>query len=107
MLCVPFAGMLLFPAWIVAPGSGGRGIEVMGQRLVFTLGYLLTVLLAAIPAALLGGIGFLLGNWIGGLAVAMPAAAIGAGAVFAFELACALRLLGRRIDRFDLSQELR
>ena len=107
MLCVPFAGMLLFPAWIVAPGSSGRGIEVMGQRMVFMLGYLFTVLLAAIPAALLGGIGFLLGQWLGGMAVAMLAAALGACAVFAFELACALRLLGRRIDRFDLSQELR
>lgn len=107
MLCVPFAGMLLFPAWIVAPGSSGRGIEVMGQRMVFMLGYLFTVLLAAIPAALLGGIGFLLGQWLGSMAVAMLAAALGACAVFAFELACALRLLGRRIDRFDLSQELR
>lgn len=109
MLCVPFAGMLVFPAWIVAPGadSGGRGVEVMGQRMVFMLGYLLTVLLAALPAALLGGIGYLLGRWVGGTAVAMLAAAVGACAVFAFELACALRLLGRRIERFDLSQELR
>ena len=107
MLCVPFAGMLYFPAWIVATGSSGRGVEVMGQRMVFMFGYLLTVLLAALPAALLGGIGYLLGNWIGGTAIAMLAAAAGACAVFAFELACALRLLGRRIDRFDLSQELR
>jgi hypothetical protein len=71
------------------------------------LGYLLTVLLAAIPAALLGGLGFLLGNWLDGLAPAMLAAAAGACAVFAFELAVAVRLLGRRIERFDLSQELR
>ena len=63
--------------------------------------------LAALPAALLGGIGYLLGRWVGGTAVAMLAAAVGACAVFAFELACALRLLGRRIERFDLSQELR
>lgn len=107
MLCVPFAGMLVFPAWIVAPGSNGRGIEVMGQRMVFMLGYLFTVLLAAIPAALLGGIGFLAGRWLGGLSAAMLAAAVGACAVFAFELAVAVRLLGGRIDRFDLSQELR
>jgi hypothetical protein len=107
MLCVPFAGMLVFPAWIVAPGSGGRGIEVMGQRMVFMLGYLFTVLLAAIPAALLGGLGFLLGNWLVGMVAAILAAAAGTWAVFAFELAVAVRLLGRRIDRFDLSQELR
>jgi hypothetical protein len=108
MLCVPFAGMLVFPAWIVAPGAaGGRGVEVMGQRMVFMLGYLMTVLIAAIPAALLGGLGFLLGHWLGGMAAAILAAALGACAVFACELAVAVRLLGRRIDRFDLSQELR
>ena len=107
MLCVPFAGMLYFPAWIVAPGSGGRGIEVMGQRMVFMLGYLSTVLIATIPAALLGGIGFLLGRWLGGDIVAVLLAAACACAVLAAELALALRLLGRRIDRFDLSQELR
>ena len=107
MLCVPFAGMLLFPAWIVAPGAaGGRGVEVMGQRMVFMLGYLVAVLVAAIPAALLGGLGFLLGHWLGGMAAAILAAALGACAVFACELAVAVRLLGRRIDRFDLSQEL-
>ena len=49
----------------------------------------------------------LLGNWLDGLAPAMLAAAAGACAVFAFELAVAVRLLGRRIERFDLSQELR
>ena len=107
MLCVPFAGMLVFPAWIVAPGSGGRGIEVMGQRMVFMAGYLLTVLVAAIPAALLGGLGYLLGHWLGGMVPALPLAAVCACAVFACELALALRLLGRRIDGFDLSQELR
>jgi hypothetical protein len=79
----------------------------MGQRMVFMLGYLFTVLLIAIPAALLGGLGFLLGRWLGGLSLAMLAAAACACAVFAVELALALRLLGRRIDRFDLSQELR
>jgi hypothetical protein len=107
MLSVPFAGMLYFPAWIVAPGSSGRGIEVMGQRLVFMLGYLCTVLLAAIPAALLGGIGLLVGRWLGGWSAGILLASCCACAVFAVELAVWLRLLGRRIDRFDLSQELR
>jgi ABC-2 type transport system permease protein len=107
MLSVPFAGMLYFPAWIVAPGSSGRGIEVMGQRMVFMLGYLCTVLVAAIPAALLGGIGLLVGRWLGGWPAGILLASCCACAVFAIELALWLRLLGRRIDRFDLSQELR
>ncbi len=108
MLCVPFAGMLYFPAWIVAPGTaGGRGLEVMGQRMVFMLGYFVTVVLATLPAALLGGIGFLLVNWLAGPHAGMVVAALCASVVLAFELRLALRLLGRRIDGFDLSQELR
>jgi hypothetical protein len=107
MLCLPFAGMLVFPAWIVAPGNSGHGIEVMGQRMVFAFGYFLAVLLLALPAALLGGLGFLLGTWLGGWSAAALFAALGAGTVFALEFAVALRLLGRRIDGFDLSQELR
>jgi hypothetical protein len=107
MLSVPFAGMLYFPAWIVAPGSSGRGIEVMGQRMVFMLGYLCTVLLAAFPAALLGGIGLLAGRWLGGWNAGILLASCCACVVLAVELAVWLRLLGRRIDGFDLSQELR
>ncbi|PNS08971.1 putative ABC exporter domain-containing protein [Solilutibacter silvestris] len=107
MLCVPFAGMLYFPAWTLGPDNGGRGFDVMGQRMIFMFGYLLTVLLVAIPAALLGGIAYLFGHWVSGFALGVVLAAICGGIVFALELAFALRLLGRRIDRFDLSQELR
>jgi len=107
MLSVPFAGMLYFPAWIVASGSSGRGVEVLGQRLVFMLGYLCTVLVAAIPAALFGGICLLVGRWLVGWNTGIVAASCGACAVLAVELAVWLRLLGRRVDRFDLSQELR
>ena len=107
MLSVPFAGMLYFPAWIVASGSSGRGVEVLGQRLVFMLGYLCTVLVAAIPAALFGGICLLAGRWLVGWNTGILVASCGACAVLAVELAVWLRLLGRRVDRFDLSQELR
>ena len=108
MLCAAVRGHAAVPRVDRRAGIVRARHRVMGQRMVFMLGYLFTVLLAAIPAALLGGIGFLLGQWLGSMAVAMLAAALGACAVFAFELAPkALRLLGRRIDRFDLSQELR
>jgi hypothetical protein len=108
MLCLPFAGMLYFPAWVVAPGTGGaRGFDVMGQRLVFMLGYFVTISFAMLPAAIAGGIGFVLLNWAIGPVAGIIAAAILASATLAFELFGALRLLGQRIDNFDLSQELR
>ena len=107
MLCVPFAGMLYFPAWTVGTDAGGRGFEVMGQRLFFMLGYLFTLAVAMIPAAILGGLAFLLGRWVMNWGAGGLLAAICAGVVFALELSFVLRLLGGRIERFDLSQELR
>jgi hypothetical protein len=108
MLCLPFAGMLYFPAWIVAPGAGNaRVFDVMGQRLIFMLGYFVTMAIIMLPAVIVGGIGFLLANWMLGTVAGISIAAILASGTLAFELFAALRLLGRRIDRFDLSQELR
>jgi hypothetical protein len=111
MLCIPFAGMLYFPAWVVAPGAtggaGGRGFEVIGQRMVFMLGYFITVALAALPATLVAGLAFLLVNLAIGPVAGLIVAGMGASAILALELSGALRLLGRRVDGFDLSQELR
>ncbi|MFT4198951.1 MAG: hypothetical protein QM601_13805, partial [Pseudoxanthomonas sp.] len=108
MLCVPFAGMLYFPAWTVAPGSGGaQGMEVMGQRMLFMLGYFVALVLAVLPAALLGAFCFALVGWLAGFGAGVLAAAVCACAVLALELRVALHLLGRRIDGFDLAQELR
>jgi hypothetical protein len=107
ILCLPFAGALNFPAWVAPPGVGGRGVEMMGQRLIFIGGYLLVLVVALVPAALLGGLGLLLANWLAGRSAAIALAATCAFGTLAFELVCAVDLLGRRIDRFDLSQELR
>lgn len=107
MLCVPFAATLYFPAWVSPQKGGGRGVEVMGQRMIFMAGYLLTLALVMIPAALLGGLGFLLANWLVGMSTGMLVAAACACAVLALELHWAVGLLGRRIDGFDVSQELR
>ncbi len=109
MLCVPFAALLYFPAWSGGSGTGGRGFEVMGQRLVFSAGYLLALVLALVPATLLGGLAWLLMTSLAGasIAVALPVAALIASATLIVEMVLAIDLLGRRIDRFDVSQEMR
>ena len=107
MLCVPFAAALFFPAWAMPQKGGGRGVEVMGQRLIFMAGYMLTLALAMIPALAVAALVLLLASWLGGIAVGLLPAAACACAVLALELHLALGLLGRRIDRFDVSQELR
>jgi hypothetical protein len=64
-------------------------------------------LLALLPATLLAGVMFLLVNWLLGLLLATLLAAVAACAVLLLELHAVLGVLGRRIDDFDVSQELR
>jgi hypothetical protein len=63
--------------------------------------------IALLPAVVIAGIAFLLLNWLASMSLALLASALVAGLVLAIELAAVLWWLGRRIDDFDLSQELR
>lgn len=107
MLCVPFAGLLYFPAWTATIGARNGGFEVMGQRMIFMGAYIGTLLVALLPAALVGGLCFLLLNWSLGLAVALLGSSVVAAVVISGELAGAVYWLGRRIDAFDVSLESR
>lgn len=107
MLCVPFAGMLVFPAWTVSSGGREGGMEVMGQRLIFFGAYLLTMAVSLLPAAVVGGLAFLLVDWLAPTPVALATAGLLAGLALVVELGGAVAWLGGRIDRFDLAQELR
>jgi hypothetical protein len=107
MLCLPFAGLLFFPAWTTATGGRGGGFEVIGQRMLFMGGYLVALVAALFPVAVIAGGGFALAWWLGAPLAAIVLAALLALAVLGVELALAVLWLGRRIDRFDVSQELR
>jgi hypothetical protein len=104
LLCLPFAGVLLFPAWIGRPRGGG-GVEVMGQRLIFFGGYVLVLAVSLLPAVLVAGIVAGGVYWAAGPLAALPLFGLLAAAVLAGELMIAVRWLGRRIERYDLSQE--
>jgi hypothetical protein len=105
MLSLPFAGVLWFPAWAPAFSARGGGFEVVGQRMLFGFVFMLVIGFALLPAGAV-----VAGAWLAGGAVGWPLAGLLAGillatAIVAGEAALALRLLGRRIDRFDLSLE--
>ena len=107
VLCLPFAGVLWFPAWAGAISARGGGFEVAGQRVLFGVMFMLGLGIVLLPASLVGG-----GAWLLGTLFDLPVAglllgALAATAVILGETALALRLLGRRIDRFDLSLESR
>ena len=108
-LLIPNAAALLLPAWFVSDaagsGVGSRGIEVLGQRLLFLLAQLLTLLVALVPA----GVAFFL-VWVFGrsylpAAAVLPLAAAAASVVFAGEAAGGLALLGHWFEQYDVSAE--
>lgn len=105
MLCVPFAGLLVFPGW--SSGGRGGGIDVMGQRLIFGGVYLLALVLALLPAAAVSGALLFVSRLMADWPLAIGLASIAGAAVLAGEVALLVRWLGTRIERFDVSTELR
>jgi len=106
MIAIPFAATLYFPAWMSAVGQAGGGVEVMGQRLIYAGGYLLVLVVALLPAALAAALFYFALRWLAGIqAVALLAGAAVAATVLIAEFAAVVWWLGRRYERFDLSQE--
>jgi ABC-2 type transport system permease protein len=107
MLCIPFAGVLYFPAWAQPVGTqSAGGIEVMGQRLIFMLGYVVVLIVAVLPAAGVGAVVFFLANAFLGQAAALVLTALTASLLLCAELAGAVYWLGEKVENFDLSTEL-
>jgi ABC-2 type transport system permease protein len=97
---------LLFPAW--APqGGGARGIDVMGQRILFVGVLFLAMAGVLLPAALAAAAVFFLLLWVVGPIVAGVFGVLAALSVLGTEIAFAVAWLGKRFERFDLSAELR
>jgi hypothetical protein len=106
-LLVPNGAALLFPAWHQASRNRAAGPEALGQRLIFVFGQLFAVLLALLPAALLGFLLFFASFWLLGIPAALVIATAGVVAVVAGELCVGVWWLGGRFERLDIAQELR
>lgn len=105
-LLVPNAATLLFPAWFQSSRRREGGVEVMGQRMIFFLAQMVTMLVALLPAALLaGGVAFAL-QWLLGPIAAGLGAMVVVLAVLLVEIAGGVWWLGRRFEKFDLSSDL-
>ncbi len=107
MMCLPFAGMLVFPAWLISPGGREAGVEVMGQRLIFVGVYLVSLAIALIPAVVVGAIAWFLVQLFAPLAAALLVSAALAAVVLALEFGAAIHWLGKRVDGIDVALELR
>jgi hypothetical protein len=102
-----FASALFFPAWAANMSGQTADLAVIGQRLFFMLGFLLVLVVAALPAVAVGSVPFLLLYFI---SHSVPAAIFYGGITTAValgcELACIIWWLGDRYDRTDLSLDL-
>jgi ABC-2 type transport system permease protein len=106
-LLVPNAGALLFPAWAQTARPAGGGFDVMGQRLIFFAGQFLCLLLALLPAGVVGALTVFLTRWFLGLPASVGLAVIPILLVLVGEFWLGVWLLGPRFERLDISAELR
>jgi MFS family permease len=105
---VPNAAAVLFPAWMPSAGEHtDRGIDVMGQRLIFLAGQLLATAVAIVPAAIIAAMIFFVGQWLVGFVVAAALAVAAVFILLAIEAWLGVRWLGSRFEQLDLSAELR
>jgi hypothetical protein len=105
---LPNAATVLFPAWVQATRDRTeRGIEVMGQRLIFVAGQLFVTALAILPALLVGALMFFIGNLVAGVEIGAGMAVIAIAALLGLEAWLGIRWLGSRFEELDLSSELR
>ncbi len=107
-LLVPNAAAIVFPAWAQSAGDRTeRGIEVIGQRIIFVAGQLLITLIAVIPALLSAVLVVAISAWLVGPVVAGVLAVVVVFSLLAYEAWLGVRWLGGRFEQFDLSAELR
>jgi hypothetical protein len=99
------AVVLLLPGWVQLGRDHQRGVEAMGQRLISSLATIVSLLIAAAPAALLFLVAWFAGHWLVGQAI-IPIAALIAALGLLAEAAIGIFLLGRVFDKFDASKEL-
>jgi hypothetical protein len=107
-LLIVNAGAVLFPAWMQnSAARGPQGIEVMGQRILFMVIQMLTLLVMLLPVVLIGSIAFFIVRLFAGDVIAAAVALLLGMAILATEIGLGVWLLGNRFEKLDLSQELR
>lgn len=105
---IPNATAVLFPAWVQATRDRTeRGVEVMGQRLIFVASQLIVTALALVPALIVGSILFFVVNLVAGPAAGGAVATLSMVVLLASEVWLGVQWLGGRFERLDISSELR
>jgi hypothetical protein len=107
-LLIPNAAAVLFPGWMQSTRHRGeRGIEMLGQRIIFVLGQMLVIVVALLPAALGAAVLFFATQWLVGPVAATGLTTVAVVVILGAEVGCGLWWLGQRFERLDLAAELR
>lgn len=93
---------IVFPAWVAVGASRASGIEATGQRLLMLAGNLITLVLALLPGAIVGGGLALAVYWTTGVVLVFVPALLVAALLLA-ECWLATEALGRVLERTDVS----
>ncbi len=103
LMLIPTAATLLFPAWFKPSEVATPGLEMMGIRIVMVAGQFLVLLLALIPAAILGAAAWMSAAMLGASLFAPLAGATAAAITLGVEACLGVVWLGRIFDHFDPS----
>ena len=103
LMIIPTATTLLFPAWFKSGEAATPGLEMMGIRIIMVFGQFIVLILALIPAAILGATAWMSAALLGASLFAPLAGAIAAALALGVEACLGVVWLGRLFDRFDPS----
>jgi ABC-2 type transport system permease protein len=92
---------VFFPAWVPVGRQHSRGVDAMGQRLIMMAGVIVSLLMFALPGAVVGGIVWVALQGLLGPAALMPATVLFTLTVLA-EVLLATEWLGPAYERLDL-----
>jgi len=93
---------VMWPSWVTTGPMRARGIDVMGQRIIMMAGFLVVFVVAVVPALIVAGVlRFVLYASTGIAMITVPAA--GAAIILLLEAYVASHLVGKLLDRTDVS----
>jgi len=104
-LMIPNAAVLLFPGWFQTGKDATQGIEATGQRIIFSIGQMLALAIALVPAVAVFAAAYFLLRLVLGPILPVPIAAALVAVVLGVEAWFGLQWLGRVFERLDLSLE--
>lgn len=96
------AAALIFPAWIPADGSRPRGVDAFGQRVILFGGTFLVLVVSVLPAAIVGGLIWLVFYRLAGVWILVPVSAI-AAVIVLIEVVLATEALGPAYESLDMT----